>query len=470
LRQKIRGPLSKWEIERGQWRSFWQRVSPPQLFVGSFALLIALGTIGLKTLPGLYTGQPLTWLEALFTTTSAVCVTGLIVVDTATFFTFWGQAYILLLIQLGGLGMLAFASLIILALGRRLSLRQESLYTDSCDVAPHVEPRRLARDIVLFTLAIEAIGALLLYGLWIPRLGWRGAIWPAIFHSVSAFCNAGFSTFSDSLISFQQSPLSLIVVMLLIVIGGLGFLTLEEAYLWCSPLPKKSPPRVSLHSRIALATTAVLIVVGWVLFTIFEWNHTLAELPYFHRLVNGMFLSITPRTAGFNTINYGKATESTNFLTILLMMIGGSPGSTAGGVKTTTFAVIGLLAWSRLKGYETTMFWRRSIREETAERAVGLFVLAFGLVTAAVFVLTTTERRGMPAGSFLGWMFEAVSAFCTVGLTMGVTPDLSTVGRVTTILLMFLGRVGPLTLAAILVIRRSAASKFRYAYEEVVVG
>lgn len=470
MRQKSRGPLNKWEIERGQLRSFWQRVTAPQLFVGSFALLITLGTIGLKTLPGLYTGQPLSWIDAAFTVTSAVCVTGLIVVDTATYFTFWGQAYILMLIQLGGLGMLAFASVIILALGRRLSLRQEALYSDSCDVAPHVQPRRLARDIVLFTLAIEGLGALSLYGLWVPRLGWRGAIWPAIFHAVSAFCNAGFSTFSDSLIGLQQSPLSLIVIGMLIVAGGLGFLTMEEAYMWCRPEPKKRPPRVSLHSRIALTTTAFLLVLGWVLFTIFEWDRTLAELPIFDRIINGLFLSITPRTAGFASIDYGKATDSTNFLTILLMMIGGSPGSTAGGVKTTTFAVIALLAWSRLKGYETSMFWRRSIREETSERAVGVFVIAFGLVTAAVFVLTTTEQPSVPAGNFLGWMFEVVSAICTVGLTMGVTPNLTTTGRITMILLMFLGRVGPLTLGAIFIARRSAASKFRYAYEEVVVG
>jgi trk system potassium uptake protein len=461
-------PLTKWDVKQGRWRNWNQVVSPPQLFIASFAFLIACGTVGLKLLPGLNTGEPLNWLDALFTATSAVCVTGLIVVDTATYFTWAGQAFILLLIQLGWLGMLAFTSLIIVALGRRLSLRSEALSTGSRDIVPHIDPRRLAFDVVRFTFAAEGIGALLLYLLWIPKLGWLGAFWPAIFHSVSAFCNAGFSTFSNSLIDFQQSPFSLTVLMALIIVGGLGFLTIEEFYLRYHAGQRKQIFRISLHSRMVVVTTILLLAVGWVLYAVFEWNNTLRDLQPIHRLVNALFMSTTARTAGYNAIDYAKASDSANFLTIILMMIGGSPGSTAGGIKTTTFALIGILAWSRLWGLNITTFGNRSVREETTDRAIGLFVIAFGIVTAGVFFLTATEAKA--PGEFLARMFEAVSAFCTVGLSMGITPELSTVGRVATILLMFLGRVGPLTIAAAFVLRRTGEKTFRYAYEDVVVG
>jgi len=462
--------IGRWDIPGVHKLSLWQRVTPPQLFVASFAVLIVLGTLGLKFLPGLYTGEPLNWLDALFTSTSAVCVTGLIVVDTATYFTVRGQAFLLLLIQLGGLGMLAFTSLIIVALGRRLSLRQEALATGARDVAPHVDPRRLTFAIMRFTFVLEALGAAALYVLWAPRFGWRGAAWPAIFHSVSAFCNAGFSTFSDSLIGFQQAPLSLGVVMLLIVTGGLGFLTLEEGYLRYYAGRTEQIFRISLHSRLVILATTALLLLGWLLYALFEWNATLKPLPVGHRVWNALFMSVTSRTAGFNTIDYARATDSTNFLTILLMMVGGSPGSTAGGIKTTTFALIGLLAWSRLRGRETTSFWSRSIRDETSDRAVGLFVIAFAIVTTGIFLLTAAELARPDNGRFLIRMFEAVSAFNTVGLSMGMTPELTVSGRWIVILLMFFGRVGPLTLAAALTIRRSGEIGFRYAYEDVVVG
>ncbi|MCI0461308.1 MAG: hypothetical protein L0Z62_30540, partial [Gemmataceae bacterium] len=409
------------------------------------------------------------WLDALFTATSAVCVTGLIVEDTATYFTSAGQAFVLLLLQLGGLGMITFTSLILMALGRRLSLRHEALTAGPLDEAPRMDPRRLAFNVVRFTFAIEATGAALLYLLWLPRLGWRAAAWPAVFHSVSAFCNAGFSTFSNSLIPFRDAPASLGIVMLLIVAGGLGFLTLEESYLANHAWRQGRGFRVSLHSRLVLATTGVLLIGGWLLFGLAEWHGVLGELPAGQRVVNALFMSVTCRTAGFNTIDYGQASESTNFLTILLMMIGGSPGSTAGGIKTTTFALLGILAWSRLRGQEVASLWGRSLREETTDRATGLFVVAFGVVTAGILVLTATEH-GLSTGSFLDRMFETVSAFNTVGLSRGQTPYLSASGRWVVIVLMFLGRVGPLTLAGALARRVVVPERFRYAYEEVMVG
>lgn len=467
-------PADLWTVTE-RTRSLWRRITPAQLLVGSFLALIVGGTTGFLVLPGLYTGEPLSAIDALFTATSAVCVTGLIVVDTATYFTPAGQAWLLLLIQLGGLGIIAFTTLIIVALGRRLSLRHEMVTASTLEVAPHVDYAVLARDVVRFTFVLEAIGAVLLYALWIPRLGWAGASWPALFHAISAFCNAGFSTFSDSLIGFSGSPFSLFVVMSLIVLGGLGFLTLEETWLALRGRGTGRPIRISLHSRLVLVTTGVLIVGGWLLFSLFEWNVTLAPFSAPARMVNALFMSVTARTAGFNTIDYGQASDSGNFLTIILMMIGGSPGSTAGGLKTTTFALIAILAWSRFRGHGVTSIWSRTIPEETIQRAVGLFVVTFGLVTAAIFVYTTTELgplgRGASGEGFLTYMFEAASAFNTVGLSMGATAGLSTVGKWVTIVLMFLGRVGPLTFASAIALRaRTPGREFRYAYEEVVIG
>jgi trk system potassium uptake protein TrkH len=457
-------------VAGGSSSSLWQRLTPPQLLVGSFLLLIALGTAGLLWLPGLYSGEPMGLLDALFTSTSAVCVTGLVVEDTGTYFTWRGQAFLLVLIQLGGLGILAFTSLIISLLGGRLSLRAESLTAESRKTGPHVDVRRLTLDVIRFTVVIETLGALALYLAWAPQLGWRQAVWPAVFHSVSAFCNAGFSTYSDSLIGFRESPGVLGIIMVLVVIGGIGFVTLEEAHLRFLVAKQRRIRRLSIHSRLVLVTTVVLLLGAWPAFAVFEWNSTLGELRTTDKVTNALFMSTTTRTAGFNTIDYGAASDSTNFLSMLLMTVGGSPGSTAGGMKTTTFALLMLLAWSRMRSHETTIFGNRSIPEDTLQRAVGLTVVGGIVVALGVFALAITGQYGPGGGKFLVRMFEAVSAFNTVGLSMGLTPEMSLGGRCVTILLMFLGRVGPVTFAAALVARRPRKSHFRYAYEDVVVG
>ncbi len=460
--------------EESAWKAFWRSLSPPQLFVGSFLFLILMGTIGFKVLPGLYTGPPLDWVDALFTATSAVCVTGLIVVDTATYFTTWGQAYILLLIQLGGLGFISFTSVIIVALGRRLSLRHEVLAGGGTDVVREIDYRALLGAIFRFTFVMEIVGGVLLYLCWVPRFGWDGAVWHSVFHAVSAFCNAGFSTFTTSLMGFQANLPLLMVVMVLIVVGGLGFLTLEELYLWRGARKKERRFRLSVHSQIVLGTTALLIVGGWIAFTGYEWTNTLADMNLAQRLVNGLFASITPRTAGFNTIDYSQTSPGTNFLTIIYMVIGGSPGSTAGGLKTTTIALIGLMAWSRLQGSPTTSISGRTLPEETLQKAMSLFVLASGIMAVFVFLFSVTEFPETLAAStapFLTYMFEVVSAFNTVGLSMGATGDLSEVGRVLTVVLMFMGRVGPLTLVAAMSRKpKRFSGDFRYAKEDVVVG
>lgn len=446
----------------------WERLTPPQLFVGSFALLILIGTVGLQLLPGIYADKPLSWLDALFTSTSAVCVTGLIVEDTANYFTTFGQGFVLLLIQLGGLGMLTFASLIIVALGRRVSLRAQASSIVTPDTTIHLKGRNITLEIVRFTLMFEAIGATLLYILWVPKLGMKGAAWPAIFHAVSAFCNAGFSTFSDSLMGFQKSPASLTVIMLLILAGGMGFLTHTELWHWVSSKARSKAFRVSLQSRLVILVTLGLTLIAAPLFALFEWDNTLHGLSITDKISNSVFMSVTPRTAGFNSIDYGKATDSGLLLTIMLMTIGGSPGSTAGGLKTTTFALIGLLAWSRLRGSESTNCYGRSVPEETTSRAVGLLVIGVGFSIAGLFLLASTETsstRGLTEHTF-----EVSSAVNTVGLSMGMTGRLTVAGRWVIIMMMFLGRVGLLTLAASLTVPRSYAGRFRYAYEDVVVG
>ena len=453
-----------------------EHLSPPQLFVLSFAGLIAAGAAGLRLVPAFYApGEvPLSWLDAAFTATSAVCVTGLAVVDTATRFSIWGQAWILLLIQLGGLGIIALTSLVTVALGRRLSLRAESLTVSAIWAAPHLSERQLVRDVVLFTLVIEAVGAAALWLAFLPHLGAGGAIWPAVFHSISAFCNAGFSTFSTNLVGFERDPAVLGIVGLLIVVGGLGFLTLEEIAHWLRARRERRF-RLSLHSRIALTVTALLLVGGTLAAAAAEWNGVFAHLDPADRWLGAAFFSVTARTAGFNSTDYGAIGSTSAFLTILLMFVGGNSGSTAGGVKTTTIALVAMLAYHRFRGRTSTGAFGRSVPPETVERAVGITSLAFAVVTLGIFALTVTEGYGLRAPDaradlFLAQMFEAVSALGTVGLSMNLTPTLSDAGKVVVILLMFLGRTGPLTAAAVFARTSRGSEVVRYAHEDVLVG
>ncbi len=452
-----------------------QGLTSPRLLLLSFLLLIAAGTVGFMTLPGLYTGDDLSWLDALFTATSAVCVTGLIVVDTGTYFTVWGQAFVLFLVQVGGLGILTFATLLLLSVGRRLSLHHETLSAEMLEVVPDLNVKRMVKNLLLFTLAVEGIGTVLLFVAWMHRFPPGTALWNSVFHAVSAFCNAGFSTFSDSLTGFSRSPLTLGVVSILIVVGGIGFLTVEEI----RRVRKKGHARwwrhLGLHSRLALTVTAILVIGGAALFLGLEWSNTLAELSPLDRIANGLFMSVTARTAGFNTVDYGATADSTNFLTILLMSIGGSPGSTAGGLKTTTIAIIGLVALARLKGEQVPSAWGRSVSEETVHRAVGLSAIMFVTTTAGLLLMTVLDGRLVADtalyGGFLGQMFEVVSAFNTVGLSMGQTAGLHGGAKTVTIILMYLGRVGPLSVAAALARdRKHGKNVFRYSYDSVMIG
>lgn len=447
-----------------------RRLSPVQLFVLSFSTLIAVGTAGLLVLPGLYTGPRLGFVDALFTATSAVCVTGLVVVDTATYFTPLGQAWVATLIQAGGIGILTLTTLIMYALGRpSLNLEEASGGGTGIPVR-FVDERSLLRSVVEVTFVLEALGALLLWVDWRGRFGAVGAIWPAVFHSISAFCNAGFSVFSDSLESLRTSPWTLTVVAALIVAGGLGFLVIQELRMRA----RRKVPRLSVHTRLALTTTAVLIVVAWGAFLVFEWHNELRGMSLADRVSNAMFMSVTPRTAGFNTVDYGAVSNPSLFLTILLMIIGGSPGSTAGGFKTTTFALLFLAFLARIRGDREVHVFGRTIPRETLDKAASLVVGGVILIGGAIFLLMMTETHvGGVAdrGHLIQLLFEAHSAFGTVGLSMGATGTVTATGRLILVVLMFVGRVGPAAMVAAMATGLSRhKAPFRYGREDVLIG
>jgi trk system potassium uptake protein TrkH len=452
-----------------EWRrGVWRRLSGVQLFVLSFAGLVLGGALGLLVLPGLYTGPRLGVVDAVFTAASAVCVTGLIVVDTATYFTVWGQAWILLLIQAGGLGILTFATLIIRLLGRRGGLGVES--AASTGVGAHVgDTGAMVRAVFLLTFAIEAVGSVVLWLLWRAPLGAGPAAWHAVFHAISAFCNAGFSTFSNNLAGWAGSPPVLLSVGGLILLGGIGFVVLEDIR---ARFLQRRTRRLTTHSRIALTATGVTVGVAALLFFGFEGAHTLRGLATGDRLTNALFMAITPRTAGFNTVDYSAVSNASYALTIGLMFVGGSPGGTAGGIKTTTASVLLLLLVMRLRGLRHVPVGGRSVREDVIQAAAGLVVGAVAILSLGVFLLLLTEPAvaATDRAGLARLVFEANSAFGTVGLSMNKTPELTAGGRIVITLLMFVGRVGPLSLAAAMVVGREHRAAYRYAYDDVAVG
>lgn len=443
-------------------------ISPSRWLVISFAGLIAIGTAGFLFLPGLATGGDLRFVDALFMATSAVCVTGLSVIDVGTKLTPAGQLWLLLLIQAGGLGILTFATLVVRVVGRRASLQVEEAAGGAASLVAST-PGELLRSVVVVTVAVEVTGALALWLLWGSRLGWLDAAWPALFHAISAFCNAGFSLFSDNLVGFASSPLTLLVVGLLIVVGGIGFPVIEDFRLVRTGQRK----RLTLSTRVVLVTTAVLVVSGSAAFLLFELRNAFATLGPVERVANAFFMAVTPRTAGFNTVDYDAVTNASYLLTILLMWIGGSSASTAGGVKTATIALLVLLVWSRIRGQEHVSIGTRSVPKLTVDRAVGLAFTFVVLLALGNIALLATE--GVHAGitadrlQLARILFEAQSALGTVGLSMNLTTQLSDAGRIVIVICMFVGRVGPIA-AFEAFSRSSGRAPIRLAREDVLVG
>jgi trk system potassium uptake protein TrkH len=442
---------------------------PLRLLVSSFAAFIAAGT-GLLLLPAATpAGQPIGFLDALFTATSAVCVTGLVVRDTGTGFTPFGQAVILGLIQLGGLGIMTFSLVVLSLLGGRLSLASRSVLTHTLAGAGRSDGLRpLLSLVVRFTFVVEVVGALVLFLRWRGTLGASGAAWAATFHSVSAFCNAGFSLWASSLEGYRDDPVVNGAIMGLIVLGGLGFLVVREVQRWW-----RRPSQLSLHTKVTLATTAWLVGAGAAGIWLVERNDALADLSIGSQLLASVFQSVTARTAGFNTVDLAEFTPAGLFVLMLLMFVGGSPGSCAGGIKTTTLGVLTLAAWQRIRGHSSVNAFRRSLGHSTLENAVTITIGGIVVTLAGVFglLLFQTPHSSVNElhGEFAGYFFEVVSAVGTVGLSVGKTASLTPMARLLVIVLMFLGRLGPLTVAMALA-RSSGGTDLQLAEEDVMVG
>ncbi|HUX19978.1 MAG TPA: TrkH family potassium uptake protein [Spirochaetia bacterium] len=430
---------------------------------GFFTSVILVGS-GLLSLPAAWGGlHPLSYLNALFTSASAVCVTGLITVDTAQY-TRFGQIVILLLIQTGGLGIISFTTVYLAVPKRKISFRSIHIIKEYYLDTVEYQTNSIVRNIVVATLSIELAGAIMLY------FGFRttvhhALIFTALFHSVSAFCNAGFSTFSNGLGGYTSNPGVSLIVVLLIVLGGIGFVVIQDLWRRASGSQK----RLLLHTRVVLISTAVLIMVGLGMYLLLEWNNQFRRLGTGDRIVAALFQSVTTRTAGFNTINEAGMTATSKLFTLILMFIGGASGSTAGGIKVTTTAIIVLAAIRGVRREGEMEMGNRKIGASTIARAHIFAIKALAVLFVCIFLLTLTELHGRQTDvSFLQIVFESFSAFGTVGLSLDTTPHLTELGKIVIIFTMFAGRVGLISFALPGV--RKQQSNIHFPEGEVLIG
>jgi trk system potassium uptake protein len=438
--------------------------TPARVIASSFAGTILVGTI-LLTLPvATVEGQGTELVDALFTATSAVCVTGLIVLDTPKHFSTFGQVVIMGLMQVGGLGIMTFSTFLAIALRRRMGMQDRVVMQDLLEERDLETLKGMIVSILKMTFIIEAIGMLILTWAWYS-LGERPsqAFYLGIFHSIAAFNNAGFALFSDNLMQYRGDiPINLTITTL-IILGGLGFTVisgLSEWRFW----GKAQVPRLSCHTRVVLATTGILLAGGTLMFFVAEFSQGMADFSWTERVLASYFLAVTPRTAGFNTVDTASLTDLSLFITIILMFVGASPASTGGGVKTSTVALLVMSIRAILRQREEVEVFHRTIPRETVHKALVIITFSFSLINLfTILLLLPDDVRFLPA------MFEVVSAFGTVGLSMGLTPSLTTAGKVIIIVVMFIGRIGPLTMALALGEQRDRA-RFAYPTERVMVG
>lgn len=438
------------------------RLTPAQVLVLGFAAVILTGAM-LLTLPiASRSGHVTPFIDALFTSTSAVCVTGLVVVDTGTHWSTFGQVVILLLIQIGGLGFMTMATLFALFMGKRINLRERMLIQEALNQLSMEGVVRLVRYILIFTFSIEGIAALILAVRWSFDLGWQKAMYFGVFHAVSSFNNAGFDLFGDfrSITGYVDDFTVNIVISGLIILGGIGFTVIADVY------QRRRWRLFSLHTKVVLAMTTILIVIGALTIFALEYTNpkTLAPLSMQGKILASYFQSVTPRTAGYNSLLIGELRSATQFLIVILMFIGASPGSTGGGIKTSTFMSLIGAVWAMVRGHEDVEVFRRRIPKEIVYRALTITLAALALVITVTMILAITEKA-----EFLTVLFETTSAFGTVGLSMGITPSLTVIGRLMITATMFAGRVGPLTIA-FAVAQRQHKPAFRYAQEKIMVG
>lgn len=441
---------------------------PGRRVLAYFIGAIIVGAV-ILSLPVSSSTRPIGLLNALFTSTSAICVTGLTVVDTGTAFSFFGQVVILVLIQLGGLGIMTFTTLILISLGTRLTLNERLSLSQTLESQIQVRPGHLLIAVLTTTLFVEGIGALLIFWQFQGKMPYDQAVFFAIFHSISAFCNAGFSTFSNSLESYNTDYPLLFIFSALIILGGLGFVVVRE--LIASVYSKKL--RLSLHSKICLIATAILIVGGTLSIFASEYGNLVVNLGFNGGLINSFFQAVTSRTAGFNSVPQSSLTDVSLLITMILMFIGACPGSCAGGIKTTTIAVILLVIYNRFMGRARASIFKRSISRDSVTSAFTVFHLSVIVVLFALAIFLFAESVSAAHVATKGWflenMFEIFSAFGTVGLSLGITSHLHDFGKVIIIIMMFVGRVGLLTMAFSLA-RPPQRGEIVYSDEPVMVG
>ncbi|MDD3312878.1 TrkH family potassium uptake protein [Pseudodesulfovibrio sp.] len=448
------------------------KIHPAGLVLSSFLLAILAGA-SLLSLPWATRQGTIPLIDALFTATSAVCVTGLAVVDTGGFFTLFGQLVILALIQIGGLGVMTISVFLFRWMGRGISIRHRMAMQDVFAHTPREDILGLVRSIIYFTLTAELLGAVALTIQWVDDFGLRDALYYGVFHAVSAFCNAGFSTFPDSMTKFGDGAALNLTVCGLIVAGGLGFPVIHELRFRLRKRDGRRP-RLSVQTKTVLWTTLLLIVAGGLLFLFLENPNSLHGTSLRHKMLASLFQSVTCRTAGFNTVDIGSLKDATLALIIFLMFFGASPGSCGGGVKTTTLALLTAFTWSRIKRRQRVNLFKKSIPPETVTRTMSLMLVSIGIIGVVLFLLLLGDtaighEASAPRGAFLTYLFETVSAFGTVGLSMGVTPQLGTWGKLWIILMMIVGRVGVLTFAYI-VVGAGTSGGIEYSEENVMVG
>lgn len=442
--------------------SIFKKLSHSQILAGGFFIIILIGAIILNMQFSSSKGENIGFLDALFTATSSVCVTGLIVADTGTYWSNFGKFVIMVLIQIGGLGFMTIGTLGVLISGEKLSYSNKLLIQDSLSHEKTSGIIKFCKRIVLVSLFIEFVGAICLSFAFVPEFGLVKGLWYGIFHSITAFCNAGFDIMGNfsSLTSYFNNPIVNITIMLLIILGGLGFSTIFDIN------RKRAFKKFRLNTKIILITTAILIVIPTFLFFIFEMNNpkTLGNMNLGEKILASLFQVVSPRTAGYNTIELSQMYDSTKFLTIILMFIGGAPASTAGGLKITTFAIIIISVYCLFKQRSEIEVFGRTIPFKNLNKALVSLVIGFTLIiTGTMIILSNSDF------DFLTVLYEVTSAYATVGLTLGITTKLNAVCKITLIILMFMGRVGSLTVLYSF-IKTDSKKKYKYPKEEINIG
>nr|WP_274423484.1 TrkH family potassium uptake protein [Alkalihalophilus marmarensis] len=432
-------------------------MSPPQILALGFLGAIISGTL-LLLLP-IATNIPITFIDALFTATSATTVTGLVVLDTGSDFTVFGQVVIMILIKIGGLGLMAFAILIVLALGKKIGLRERILVQESLNQTSLGGMVRLVKVLLIFSFSMEALATLLLSLRWVPEYGFGFGIYTSLFHAISAFNNAGFSLWDDSLVGYVGDPVVNIVITLLFITGGIGFTVLYDLF------EKKNFHQLSLHTKIMLTGTLIINVCAMLVILALEYTNpnTIGMLSFTDKLWASYFQAVTPRTAGFNSIDIENMNPGSITFMLVLMFIGAGSASTGSGIKLTTFVVILLAVITYLRGRREAVAFERTIGDHIVMRSLAIAVISLMVVTFSIFLLSITE-----SAPYLYIVFEAFSAFGTVGLSMGLTGELSTIGKQIIIVLMFIGRIGPVTIAFALA--KSRPSNVRYPKGDIFTG